>query len=235
MPNFAELYLVAERAEFYSLRVNGQPADWIPGQSWPDHHNGAADIRPFLRPGGNTVTLTADRFDVLLEVEPVYLRGSFSVRASGGTWLVEPPFPIVVGSWTGQGYPFYPGAFRYSYSVAVPEQAASVHAVLPTAFEATGCAIYVDGRRVGLIGVDDGGRADLSPYLKAGTHDVAIRVCGGLKNLLGPHHDPDRSRRTAWPNMWRKAPKFGRPAAESYDLIAYGLGDHVRFEAVLNS
>jgi hypothetical protein len=44
-----------------------------------------------------------------------------------------------------------------------------------------------------------------------------------MKNLLGPHFDPEKPRRTAWPDMWKKAPKFGNPKPEEYDLISYGL------------
>ncbi|MBB6673105.1 glycosyl hydrolase [Cohnella nanjingensis] len=227
------LYLVAERTACYALEVNGRPAAWLPGEAWLDHHHGAADIRPFLREGANTLTLTAARFDVRLEVEPVYLRGAFAVGSADGAWRLEAPKPVALGAWTGQGYPFYPGAFRYRYALEVPRDAASVLAVLPEDLEATACSLFVDGIRVGLIGIDDGGRADLAPYLAAGTHEVTLRVCGGLKNLFGPHHDPDRSRRTAWPNMWRKAPKYGRPAAELYDLVGYGAGEPLRFEAAL--
>lgn len=224
---------MVERAEYYSLRVNGQPVAWNRGESWLDHHNGAADIRPFLQTGTNTLTLTAARFDVFLEVEPVYLRGNFSVHNVNGTWVMDAPQPVSLGSWIGQGYPFYPGDFHYRYEIVVPENAASVRVKLPADMEATASTLSVNGQRIGLIGIDDGGKADLTAYVTPGANEITLRVCGSLKNLLGPHHDPERQRRTAWPNMWRKAPKFGKPPAEQYDIIAYGLQDHVRFEAIL--
>jgi hypothetical protein len=227
------LYLYVERAEFYTLQVNGQPAAWQEGPAWMDHHNGFADIRPYLRAGRNTLTLTAKRFDVRLEIEPVYLRGSFAVTNANGRWTLGAPQAITLGAWTGQGYPFYPGAFTYTYAVDVPASDAAVQAVLPAQLEATACSLFVNGQRIGLIGIDDGGRADLTAWLKPGRNEVALRVCGSLKNLFGPHHDPERSRRTAWPNLWRRAPKYGQPRAEQYDLIEYGLKDHVRFEAIL--
>lgn len=229
----APLYLVAERSQSYALSVNGQPVPWKSGAAWLDHHNGQADTRPFLLQGTNTLTLTADRFDVMLEVEPVYLRGNFSVSVSNGDWVLDNPTSISIGAWTKQGYPFYSGAFLYKYRVEVPDIATSVHALLPKNLEATACSIFVNGERVGLIGLDDGGRADLTGRVQAGTNEVTLRVCGGLKNALGPHHDPDRSRRTAWPNMWRKAPKYGKPAADDYDFVPYGPGDHLLFETII--
>ncbi|MHB1628099.1 MAG: glycosyl hydrolase [Bacilli bacterium] len=223
------LYLVVERAEYYKLQVNGQPVKWNQGFSWLDHNNGAADIRSFVRTGSNSLTLTVERFHVFLEVEPVYLRGSFSVKNANGSWVLDIPQSVSLGPWTEQGYPFYPGAFMYQYALKVPENCASVYASLPASLEATACSLSVNGRRVGLVGIDDGGMVDLTAFLNPGANEVALRVCGGLKNLFGPHHDPERSRRSAWPNMWRKGPKFGNPLAEQYDLIDYGAKNHVQF------
>lgn len=223
------LDLVAERAGDYELQVNGHPVAWTPGAGWLDHHNGAANIRPYLRQGRNTATLTAKRFHVLLEVEPVYLRGSFAVRAAEGTWALGPVQPVGWGSWVPQGYPFYPGAFLYRCKVEVPASTRAVWAELPIEIESTACTLYIDGQRIGLIGLDDGGIRDVTAFMSPGSHEVALRVCGGYKNMLGPHHDPARERRSAWPGMWKKAPKSGRPAAEQYDLIAYGANSAMRF------
>jgi hypothetical protein len=57
----------------------------------------------------------------------------------------------------------------------------------------------------------------------AGEHKIVVLICGSFKNLLGPHHDPDRPRLIAWPGNWREAPAYGPPAAEAYDFIDYGL------------
>lgn len=216
------LHLIVERASSYTLRVNGREVAWQGVGTWLDHHNGEADIRPYLRKGSNTITLTAPRFHVLLEIEPVYLRGNFSVKMARGNWVLDQPSDVKFGSWIHQGYPFYAGAFLYRCKVDIPDHAAA-HIELPSGLEATACTLFIDGRRVGLVGMDDGGQKDVSAHLTPGVHEVSLRVCGGYKNLLGPHHAPHRERRSAWPSMWKQAPKFGKPAADQYDLIAYGL------------
>lgn len=52
-------------------------------------------------------------------------------------------------------------------------------------------------------------------------------TAASMKNLFGPHFDPEKPRRTAWTDMWKKAPKAGCPSADDYDLIDYGLEDTV--------
>lgn len=44
-----------------------------------------------------------------------------------------------------------------------------------------------------------------------------------MKNLLGPHFDPEKPRRRAWPDMWKKGQVYGEPEPKDYDLIDYGL------------
>lgn len=227
------IQLIVERAESYSLMINGHPVRWIEGEHWLDHHNGVADIKDFVQKGRNTITITAEHFDVLLEVESVYLRGNFTVNKVDGKWVLGALKALSLGVWTNQGYPFYSGAFTYNYKLDIPQSADSVIAKLPE-FETTACSLYINGKRVGLVGLDGGRRVELTNYLHPGLNEVSLRVCGSLKNLLGPHHAPSKPRRTAWPGFWKTAPKFGQPAAEDYDLIQYGLQEHVKFEVIKN-
>ncbi len=228
------LQLIVERAEFYSLKVNGQPVQWSEGIHWLDHHNGVADIRSYVKKGRNTITITAGDFNIFLEVEAAYLRGDFSVDTVKGEWTLGAARVPTLGTWIGQGHPFYPGAFLYTYQLDISGSTGRVTAELPQ-YEATACTLHVNGKRVRLLDIDGRKEVELTSYLQQGINQVTFRLCGSLKNLLGPHHDPDLPRRTAWPQMWRKAPKFGQPAAESYDLIGYGLDEHVKFKATAKS
>lgn len=64
--------------------------------------------------------------------------------------------------------------------------------------------------------------------LTPGMNQITVTVCGSMKNYYGPHFDEDKPRGTAWPQMWKKAPKFGCPEADDFDIISYGLEEHPR-------
>lgn len=216
------MLLAAERARFYRLLVNGTEILWSEGEAWLDHHIGTADIREYVQHGVNTVTLVAERFDVRLELEAVYIKGAFSVHNVDDRWIADVPGKVAPGTWISQGYPFYPGAFRYAYRFEVPEGASNVVAVVGE-YTGTAASLYVNGERAGLLGVGRGRRVDISRRVSAGWNEVVVRVCGSFKNLLGPHHLNTPVRGRAWPGHWREAPTFGRPPASQYDLIEYGL------------
>ncbi len=220
-----------ERGRSYELRVNGQRAKWTQGGEWLDEHMNSADIRPFVVPGDNEIVLSAPSFNVLLEIEPIYLRGAFAARNVGGHWRVEPQAPWRTGFWPEQGYPFYAGSVLYKKSVHIPDGAGKIVVRAPR-LQGTVASVLVDGQMIGLFGSGQEDAVDITSLARPGTREVAIRVCGSLKNALGPHHDQNKPRGTAWPGMWKKAPQRGQPAASQYDLIAYGLLEDFQVEQV---
>ena len=72
---------------------------------------------------------------------------------------------------------------------------------------------------------------EITSYLRKGDNRIAVRLCGSFKNLLGPFHDPARTRKTAWPAFWKTSPVQGPPAPDDYDLLNYGL--FAQFEVVV--
>ncbi len=87
----------------------------------------------------------------------------------------------------------------------------------------TALSFSVNGKYAGLIGADGMKPIEISHLLDAGNNDIAIRVCGSLKNLLGPHLLKEPIRGSAWSSMWKDAPPFHEPGSESYDLMDFGL------------
>lgn len=163
-----------------------------------------------------------------MEIEAVYLRGNFSVFPKNRKWVLGKIKKLDLGSWVKQGYPFYAGAVLYQYQLEIPETVTCVKAVLPQ-HEATVCTLAVNDCKAGLLCVDGDKELDISAYLKPGVNKVELRLCGSMKNLLGPHHMISKCRRVAWPAFWKDVPNH-QPAAEEYDFISYGLYEHVKFE-----
>lgn len=218
----ARLRLAAERSAYYRLKVNGAPVDWIEGESWLDPDIGVADIAACAAEGWNTVELAAPRFDVRLEIEPVYVLGSFGLAPRDGVWTIESPRELGIGSWKARGYPFYSGAVRYRHVVELDRK--PVQALLRlNRLEGAVASVLVNGGEGGLIGLDASGRLDISPWLHPGPNEIVVRVGGTMKNMLGPHHDAELPRKAAWPVFWKRAPMQGQPPAAAYDLIDQGL------------
>ncbi|MHB1953594.1 MAG: glycosyl hydrolase, partial [Sulfobacillus sp.] len=227
----ARLLVSVERAHGYELTVNGAPVQWREDAGWMDRHIGTADILALTHEGENTLALTARAFDVLREVEPIFLRGAFRLVAEGNDWVLHRPLELTVGSWRKHGYPFYGRAMRYKKTVHVPANHGMVVVRLRD-WEGTVASVHVNGVRAGLIGVGTGDEVDITPYVGSGDQEVVVRVCGSLKNLLGPHHDRSRPRRTAWPDMWKRAPQTGPPPAGLYDVIDYGMNEDFLVEEI---
>jgi hypothetical protein len=210
--------LIVERPELYRISVNGRPVPMEPGTCWLDHRMGQADIGAVVQAGENVVRLEAERFSIFMEIEPVYVTG-----ADQGWWVIGPARPLAAGSWSGQGYPFYGSAMTYRRQVRLDAQVRSAEVVLPD-WRGTIASVAVNGRQAGLIGMERSSRLDITACIRPGEdNDIAVRVSGSFKNLLGPHFDPSKPRNIAWPGNWKNAPLYGPQPAESYDLIDYGL------------
>ncbi|MFD0673863.1 glycosyl hydrolase [Cohnella sp. GCM10027633] len=218
------LVLWVERGDLYRLEVNGQQAEWSAGlRSSLDHHLVGADIAKFAVPGDNEVTLRAQPFDLFMELEEVRLEGSFSVNARAGRWTIGREQPLAIGSWLAQGRPFYGGGATFEARVRIEDVAAGGYAVRLPSWAGTVASLHVNGAYVGLFGAGQGDELDFTRFAIAGDNGIRVRLSGSFRNVLGPFHDPLRTRKTAWPSNWKKGPAFGPPPAEAYDLLDYGL------------
>lgn len=218
----SRLRLAAERSAYYRLKVNGAPVAWLEGETWLDPDIGVADIAAHAVEGWNIVELAAPRFDVRLEIEPVYVLGSFGLAPRDGVWTIESPRAPGIGSWKAGGYPFYSGAVRYRHVVELDRRPTQAQLQVKR-FEGAVASVVVNGSEGGLIGLDASGRLDISRWLRPGSNEIVVRVSGTMKNALGPHHDAELPRKAAWPVFWKRAPMQGQPAAEAYDLLDQGL------------
>ncbi len=216
------LYAVAEQPTLCRLLINGHPVEWMADRHSLDHHFGMADIAAWVMPGENRVSIIADRFDVRMELETLYLSGDFSVKAVGGKWVLAASVPLQYGTWKSQGSPFYSGAVIYRYLTELNEK--PKNALLNVQkYTATALSLTVNGQYAGLIGADGIKPVEISHLLRAGKNEIAVRVCGSLKNLLGPHFMKESVRGSAWPAMWKDAPTFRQPSPDAYDLLDFGL------------
>ena len=135
--------------------------------------------------------------------------------------------PLQYGAWKSQGRPFYSGAAVYRYE-AVLDEKPKIALLDVQKHMSTALSFTVNGQYGGLIGADGVKPVEIAGLLHAGKNAIAIRVCGSLKNLLGPHFMKKPIRGSAWPAMWKDAPAFRQPGPDSYDLLDFGLTESPR-------
>lgn len=213
------LAAVAEHPELCHLRVNGKLVEWNPGETYLDHHFGVASISDCVHCGENIIEVVVDVFHTLMELEPIYLKGDFSVVEKEEKWLITKPLPLAYGSWKVQGLPFYPYAVQYKYRFTLDKAPKSAKIDL-SEYNTTATSLVVNGQEAGLLHVDGRRALDVTPLVKEGENEIIVRVSGSFKNLLGPHFCDARG--SAWPVMWKQAP-LHTPSADKFDLMDWGM------------
>ncbi len=210
------LKLAVERAELYTVRVNGHFIDFTKAHRWFDESITAAPIGDYVHAGLNHVELHCRPFHPLAEIMPVYLLGDFSLQTSERGFKAIAPQTIGLGDWTRQGRPFDPQGFRYHFVFTVRTPVSRLHLHLPKATSSLVCA-SVDGKPIG--------ETYRKPYvieakipIEAGTHELTLELRGNLINLLGPHFCDG----LPGPWSWDQAPQ-SQPPGVAYRRLPTGL------------
>lgn len=221
---------VIERPELYQVSINGRRIDAVKGKWWLDRAFGVFDIGRHVVEGENHIVLMSSPFTIHAEIQPVFILGDFALESRDRGFGITPSVPMKMGSWTGQGMPFYGDRIEYvkKYELSAAQMKKENVLVRLEKWSGVVAEVKVNGKKVGVIGFEPF-ELDVRQYLKPGVNDVSVIVCGSLKNTLGPHHnDPLLGR--AWPGAFQQGAKDGRPAGSKYHVVGYGLLDDFRLE-----
>ena len=214
-----------ERPSVMHLSVNGKEIPWG-GDTWllgPEF--GVSDITEAIEAGENVLTLRADRFDVLCEVEAAFLEGDFSVSSEDGRFILSPGRSPEYGPWTKQGMSHYHGAVLYEFSFNcedVPKKAV----FSAPAYSATGASLTVNGEYAGAFGINGRRSADVAKHLKKGENSIVLRICASFQNLLGPHLNYTE----CIPYDWSPFERGREASADEYRFFDWGLDCHPTLE-----
>ena len=213
----AKLTAAIERPYMVDVTVNGTPVKST-GVDFLDPDVGAYDFTGLMRPGENIITLSAERFNVLHELEAIILRGDFSVRVRDGRFVLCAPETPAYGTWDTFGMGFYPYGMIYSYTVNLEEKPESAVLTLG-AHEATVASLTVNGAYAGVIGHDESYSIDIADRLTAGENRLEVRLAGSFRNLYGPY----LGFRPMEPYDWNYFQKGREAEAGDYELMRYGM------------
>lgn len=216
------LQLAVERPTIFKVEVNGRLLKPEERSWWLDKSIAVYPLSQAARIGANTVTLIAKPFDLLAELEPIYVLGNFSLEAANRGFILSPTRKLEPGSWKEQGLPLYGQRVEYQtfFKLSEPQPSADFYLHLPDWLGAL-AEVVINGEKAGYII----GRHDYLPLrskLKTGLNQISVIIYGTLKNTLGPHHlNPPAGQ--AWPAAFQRAPEGGQPAGSEYNNEDYGL------------
>ncbi|MHC4433259.1 MAG: glycosyl hydrolase [Planctomycetota bacterium] len=218
----SSLYVVIERPDLYSISCNGKAVVPVKDQWWLDKAFGKIDITNAARAGENTVTLKASPMTIYHELEPAYLLGDFTLKATDRGFAVESgnDSPLGLGEWNKQGHPFYAADVVYSQNFVVSAPAGRYVVQLPDWYGSV-AEVLINGRSAGFIAYQPW-EVDVTDVIVPGLNRISVVVTGTLKNMLGPHH-AGTGLGAAWPNMFHRGPESGPPPGDKYHTVGYGL------------
>jgi len=220
------LQLVVERPEIFKVQVNGQTLKPISGAWWLDKAFGLFSLEKAARTGLNTITLTVNPFNLLAELEPVYVLGNFSVQPVEKGFIITPASALKPGSWKTQGLPFYGHRVKYYVNFNLSESKLKEGDFIfkPGQWQGALAEVEVNGLKAGYL-LSSNDSLIITDKLRPGRNEVNLIVYGTLKNTLGPHHlNPPAG--MAWPGSFQRAPEGGQPAGSEYNFLDYGLFDN---------
>lgn len=224
------LKLVVERPEIFQVLVNGCRLEPVRGEFWLDRNFGIYHLEGAVRYGVNTVSLVVNPFDLLAELEPVYVLGDFALKPEKRGFLIVPARKLNTGSWKDQGLVLYGHRVAYDSELEIgPEDLESANFVFRTGrWQGALAELLVNNQSAGyLLSCND--EINLTSWLRPGRNEIRLVIYGTLKNTLGPHHlSPPPGR--AWPDSFRKAPEDGQPPGSEYNVLDYGLHDFLIIE-----
>ncbi len=233
----ANLEIVIERPDLYSITCNGHPVKADPKRWWLDKAFGRVPLAAAAQTGENVITLKASPFTMFHELEPAYVRGDFSLRATEHGFVIAADRVIALpagqssavpekaradghAGWAEQGNPFYGGAVNYTEEFALTARSGKYFVILPQ-WRGSVAEIRVNGKQAGYIDAPPW-EIEVSKWLRTGQNRLEVVVIGTLKNTLGPHHGSP-ALGAAWPGGFHQGPEFGPPPGVQYDLVNYGL------------
>ncbi|HRD02315.1 MAG TPA: glycosyl hydrolase [Candidatus Saccharicenans sp.] len=225
--DLSSLKLVVERPLIFKVQVNGQLLKSEEGSWWLDKSMAVFPLSQLARIGLNTVTLIVKPFDLLAELEPIYILGDFSLEEATRGFILSPAKKLEPGSWKKQGLPLYGHRVEYqtNFKLSDTELAASGFSLSLPDWQGALAEVLINGESAGFII----GQYDcllLGSKLKTGLNQISVIIYGTLKNTLGPHHlNPPAGQ--AWPGSFQRAPEGGQPTGSEYNVRDYGLSGEI--------
>jgi len=189
MPPNTRLLVDGFSGREFHLYINGEEQSDRGIRSRIDAEIREVDIRPFLREGTNTIAvclIVENRTSGILDLLKII--GDFSLTPNGKGFLIDgQPGYLQVGSWTGQGYPFYSGTGIYETEVAIPDEYLEGRLFLEVDCGEDVLEVSLNGGEGSIIPWHPY-RLDITDEVKPGSNLLSLAVTNTLINMLEGVH-----------------------------------------------
>lgn len=219
VPDRSTLKAIVERAELYTISLNGKEISNRSEEWWMDTDFRVLPIGNYVNSGKNSLTISVKPMKLDAELAPIYLSGDFSLCTANQGWsIASPKKTIELGSWKSQGWPFYAQDMIYTqtFNISVLEP---YYEVQLRKWNGTVAEVIVNGKPAGIIGFKPY-TLDISQWIRAGENCIEVKVVGSNKNLFGPFHN-DSSIGFVTPNLYKGTTEW--PSGKDYRQLDYGL------------
>jgi hypothetical protein len=173
-----------------------------------------------VKQGLNSLEISVSPMNIFAELQPVYLRGDFSLESKDKGWKLVPFSGLSLGSWKEQGMPCYADKVSYVKHYDLSGLSAKRYKVRLGEWKGTVAEVRINGEGVGIIGWQPY-ELEVTDALQPGRNKVEVVVVGSLKNLLGPLHTPWQ-RGIVTIGDFQQGPEI-QPEGVRYDTFDYGL------------
>ncbi|MDX9974087.1 MAG: glycosyl hydrolase, partial [FCB group bacterium] len=170
----ANLEIVIERPDLYTITCNGKPVTAKPGEWWLDRAFGRIALNEVAQVGENTVTIKAVPFTIFSELQRAYLLGDFSVKPAAKGFTINADQPLELGAWNAQGMPLYGHGVTYSQSFKIDKVEGRFVVAMPKWFGSV-AKVRVNGKEAGYI-YRQPFDLDVTSFVTAGDNTVEITV-----------------------------------------------------------
>lgn len=219
IPEPSTLKAVIERAELYTITINGKEISNRSEEWWIDTDFRVLPIGNYVCVGKNSLTISVKPMKLDAEPAPIYLLGDFSLRSANQGWNISSPKPTMeLGSWRSQGWPFYAHEMIYTqtFNISTPEP---YYEIQLQKWNGTVAEVIVNGNPAGIVAFKPY-NLDVSQWIHAGDNRIEVKVVGSNKNLFGPFHN-ESSIGFVTPNLYKGTTEW--PSGKNYLQLDYGL------------
>jgi hypothetical protein len=167
----------------FDVFINGIQA--VPtGSYYKDRAFSLYDIKNKVKKGENLIRIKTGEYGVLMNIESIYIVGSFTLKKVDDKYFICERQPISIGNIVNQGYPYYSGKIEYKTEVAVNGDYGEAYLEFGKFYGVT-ATVMLNGERIAAFGWPPY-KADVTGKLKNGSNTVVIEITNSLQNLLGP-------------------------------------------------
>lgn len=209
--------LAIELCDKMALTLNGQPVPLTSVGEFLDPAIFRVPLPP-CRPGRNVLGVSGE-LRTPNDVQSPFLLGDFSLSTVDHVLFVmeRDKGALEAGSWVSLGLPFYAGSVVYRAEIACDSPAPHTRLMIEMPGLLGSARVRVNGSSVEDI-LWPPYHCEITRAVKVGTNLIEVEVANTLRNLFGPHYEPDEDRK---PGLGSDS--YRGNAGEPKRFLDYGL------------